>query len=158
MRQLLRRGQRRQLGICRANPGRKPGEQLMGGGGLPVQLQAVPVVREQPGGQQLDGQAATTHQLLAGFPARIRAADAELAALAAAEELAHGSLEAAERYLGLAERGMASVPDARRAQAHLLLGINRLVLARQRWNLQAVAEEARQLQAMAEAPDPAPVS
>jgi LuxR family transcriptional regulator, maltose regulon positive regulatory protein len=104
---------------------------------------------------QLDGQAATTHQLLAGFPAGTRTADAELAALAAAEELAYGSLEAAERYLGLAERGMASVPDARRAQAHLLLGINRLVLARQRWNLQAVAEEARQLQAMAEAPDAA---
>jgi LuxR family maltose regulon positive regulatory protein len=101
---------------------------------------------------QLDGQAATTHQLLAGFPAGTRTADAELAALAAAEELAYGSLEAAERYLSLAERGLASVPDARRAQAHLLLGINRLVLARQRWNLQAVAEEARQLQVMAEAP------
>src|SRR2546430_13368807 len=50
---------------------------------------------------------------------------------------------------------MASVPDARRAQAHLLLGITRLVLARQRWNLHAVAEEAQQLQAMAEAPDAA---
>jgi len=106
-------------------------------------------------GLQLDGQAATTHQLLAGFPAGTRTADAELAALAAAEELAHGSLEAAERYLSLAERGMASVPDARRAQAQLLLGITRLVLARQRWNLQAVAEEARHLQAMAEAPDAA---
>jgi LuxR family maltose regulon positive regulatory protein len=104
---------------------------------------------------QLDGQAATTHQLLTGFPARTRTADAELAALAAAEELAYGSLEAAERYLGLAERGMVSVPDVRRAQAHLLLGINRLVLARQRWNLQVVAKEARQLQAMAEAPDAA---
>src|SRR5215468_10129570 len=106
-------------------------------------------------GLQLDGQAATTHQLLAEFPAGTRAADAELAALAAAEELTYGSLEAAERYLGLAERGMASVPDARRAQAQLLLGITRLVLARQRWNLQAVADEERQLQAMAEAPDAA---
>src|SRR5215467_11796572 len=48
-------------------------------------------------GLQLDGQAATTHQLLAGFPAGTRTADAELAALAAAEELAYGSLEAAER-------------------------------------------------------------
>jgi LuxR family transcriptional regulator, maltose regulon positive regulatory protein len=104
---------------------------------------------------QLDGQAATTHQLLAGFPAETRSADGELAALAAAEELAYGSLEAAERYLGLAERAMASIPDARHAQAQLLLGISRLVLARQRWNLQAVAEEARQLQAMAEAPDAA---
>jgi LuxR family transcriptional regulator, maltose regulon positive regulatory protein len=104
---------------------------------------------------QLDGQAATTHQLLAGFPAGTRTADAELAALAAAEELAYGSLEAAERYLGLAERAMVSVPDAQRAQAQLLLGITRLVLARQRWNLQAAAEEERQLQAMAEAPDAA---
>jgi LuxR family transcriptional regulator, maltose regulon positive regulatory protein len=102
---------------------------------------------------QLDGQAATTHQLLAGFPAATRTADAELAALAAAEELAYGSLETAERYLGLAERGMAALPDDRRSQAQLLLGITRLVLARQRWNLQAVGEEARQLQAMAEAPD-----
>jgi LuxR family maltose regulon positive regulatory protein len=104
---------------------------------------------------QLDGKAATTHQLLAGFPAGTRTANAELAALAAAEELAYGALEAAERYLSLAERGMASVPDARRGQARLLLGITRLVLARQRWNLQAVAEEAQQLQAMAEAPDAA---
>src|SRR5690348_9470237 len=104
---------------------------------------------------QLDGQAATTHQLLAGFPAGTRTADAELAALAAAEELAYGSLEAAERYLALAERAMASLPDARRAQAQLLLGITRLVLARQRWNLQAVAEEERQLQALAEAPSAA---
>jgi LuxR family maltose regulon positive regulatory protein len=102
---------------------------------------------------QLDGQAATTHQLLAGFPAGTRTADVELSALAAAEELAYGSLEAAERYLDLAERGMASLPDARRAQVQLLLGITRLVLARQRWNLQAVAQEERQLQAMAEAPD-----
>jgi LuxR family transcriptional regulator, maltose regulon positive regulatory protein len=104
---------------------------------------------------QLDGQDATTHELLAGFPAAARGADAELAALAAADELAHGSLEAAERYLGLAQRGMASVPDARRAQAQLLLGITRLVLARQRWNLQAASEEVRRLQALAEPPDAA---
>src|SRR5262249_3214394 len=106
-------------------------------------------------GLQLDGQAATTQQLLAGFPAATRTADAELAVLAAAEESTHGSLEAAERYLSPAERGMASVPDARRTQAQLLLGITRLVLARQRWNLQAVTEEAHRLQAMAEAPDTA---
>ena len=55
-------------------------------------------------GLHLDGQAATAHELIAGFPAEARAADAELAALAAADELVHGSLEAAERYLRLAER------------------------------------------------------
>jgi LuxR family maltose regulon positive regulatory protein len=104
---------------------------------------------------QLDGQAATTHQLLAAFPAGTRTADAELAALAAAEELAYGSLDAAERHAGLAERGMAAVPDDRRGQAQLLLGITRLVLARQRWDLRAVAEEERRLQAMAEALDAA---
>jgi hypothetical protein len=34
----------------------------------------------------------------------------ELAAVAAADELAQGSLQAAERYLEVAERGQASVP------------------------------------------------
>jgi LuxR family maltose regulon positive regulatory protein len=100
---------------------------------------------------QLDGQGATAHHLLAAFPAGSLTADAELAALAAADELGCGSLEAAERYLGLAERAMGSVPDARLPQTRLLLGTTRLVLARQRWNLRAVTEEERQLQAMAEA-------
>jgi LuxR family maltose regulon positive regulatory protein len=106
-------------------------------------------------GLLLDGQAGTAHELLAGFPARVAAADAELAALAAADELARGSLEAAERYLGVAERGSASVPAGRRGQARVLLGVVRLSLARQRGDLPAVAEQARRLQAMAEAPDAA---
>ncbi len=38
----------------------------------------------------LDGQAATVHALLAGFPAEARAADPELAVVAAADELARG--------------------------------------------------------------------
>ena len=104
-------------------------------------------------GLYLDGQAAVIHGLLAGFPAEARAADAELAAVAAGDELARGSLEAAERYLGLAER--ASVPDGRAGQAQLLLGMVRLLLARQRGNRPAVAEQARRLQAMAEAPQAA---
>src|SRR5580704_13652964 len=95
-------------------------------------------------GLLLDGQAGTAHELLAGFPDRVAAADAELAALAAAE-----------RYLGVAERGSASVPAGRRGQARVLLGVVRLSLARQRGDLPAVAEEARRLQAMAEAPDAA---
>jgi len=104
-------------------------------------------------GLYLDGQAVTVHGLLAGFPAEARAADAELAAVAAGDELARGSLEAAERYLGLAER--ASVPDGRAGQAQLLLGIVRLLLARQRGDPPAVAEQARRLQATAEAPEAA---
>jgi len=43
-------------------------------------------------GLYLDGQAATTHELLAGFPPSVRAVDAGLAAVAAADELAYGSL------------------------------------------------------------------
>jgi LuxR family maltose regulon positive regulatory protein len=104
-------------------------------------------------GLYLDGQAATVHELLAGFPAGQLVADAELAAMAAGDELAGGSLEAAERYLGLAERASASVPDARQGQARLLAGMVRLLLARQRGDRPAVAEEARRLQATADAPD-----
>ena len=63
-------------------------------------------------GLYLDGHDAVIHELLAGFPAETRAAGAEVAAVAAGDELARGSLEAAERYLGLAERASASVPAA----------------------------------------------
>ena len=106
-------------------------------------------------GLHLGGQAATVHAILAGFPAGAAAADAELAAVAAADELAQGSLEAAERYLEVAARGAASVPAARRGQAQVLLGIIRLLVARHRGNPPAVAEEARRLQAAAEAPEAA---
>jgi LuxR family maltose regulon positive regulatory protein len=106
-------------------------------------------------GLYLDGQAAVIHELLAGFPAGQLVADAELAAVAAGDELARGSLEAAERHLALAERGSRLVPEGRRGQAQLLLGIVRLLLARQRGDRPAVAEEAGRLQAMAEAPEAA---
>jgi LuxR family transcriptional regulator, maltose regulon positive regulatory protein len=107
-------------------------------------------------GLHLDGQAATIHELVAGFPGEASAAYAELAAVAAADELARGSLEAAERFLGLAERGATSVPEERREQAQVLLAVVRLLLARQRGNLSAVAEQAQRLQAAAEAPETAP--
>src|SRR5262249_6482754 len=66
-----------------------------------------------------------------------------------------GTLEAAGRYLALAERGMASVPEGRQGQAQLLVGMVRLLLARQRGDRSAVAEQARRLQAAAEAPEAA---
>jgi LuxR family maltose regulon positive regulatory protein len=106
-------------------------------------------------GLQLGGQAATVHELLARFPAEAAAAYAELAVLVAADELAQGSLEAAERYLGLAARASATVPADRHEQLQVLLEMVRLLLARQRGNLPAVAEEARRLQAIAEASDKA---
>jgi LuxR family maltose regulon positive regulatory protein len=104
-------------------------------------------------GLQLDGQAAASHELLTRFPAEIRAADAELAAVAAADELARGSLEAAQGYLDVAERGSAAVAPERRGQLRLLLGVVRLLLARQRGNLPAVVDQAQRLQALAETPD-----
>jgi LuxR family transcriptional regulator, maltose regulon positive regulatory protein len=103
----------------------------------------------------LDGQTATVHELMAGFPAGLAAAHAELAAVAAADELDRGSLAAAERYLSLAGQASAPTPEERRGQLRLLLGVVRLLLARQRGDLPAVAEGARRLQALADAPDAA---
>jgi LuxR family transcriptional regulator, maltose regulon positive regulatory protein len=104
-------------------------------------------------GLYLGGQAVMVHELLDGFPAEARAGDAGLAALAAADQLAQGTLEAAERYIKLAERGSASAPPDRRGQLEVLLGVVRLGLARRRGNLPGVAEEARRLQPSAEAPE-----
>jgi LuxR family transcriptional regulator, maltose regulon positive regulatory protein len=103
-------------------------------------------------GLYLDGQAAVIRELMTGFPAGYVAAHAETAAVGAADELAQGSLEAAERFLSLAEQESAPVPADRRDRVRLLLGIVRLLLARQSGNLPAVAEEARQLRALADAP------
>ena len=102
---------------------------------------------------QLSGQAATVHALLTEFPNAVLAADGELAVVFAGDELAEGSLEAAERYLELAAQGSASVPATRRVQCQVLIGVVRLLAARQRGNLPAVIEEARRLQAMAETPE-----
>ncbi len=106
-------------------------------------------------GLHLDGQAATVHELLAGFPAGLPAADAGLAVVAAADEVAQGSLEAAESYLTVAERQSTSGSAGRGDYGRLLLGVVRLLLARQRGNLPAVAEEVRELEAMAEVADAA---
>jgi LuxR family transcriptional regulator, maltose regulon positive regulatory protein len=106
-------------------------------------------------GLYLDGQDAAIHELLAGFPAEASAADAELAAVAAGDELAYGSLDAAKRYLGVAERAAASAPADRRGQFQVLGSIVRLLHARQRGNPPAVDEEARWLQAAADPPEQA---
>jgi LuxR family transcriptional regulator, maltose regulon positive regulatory protein len=104
-------------------------------------------------GLHLGGQAATVHALLGGFPAEARAADAELAAVAAADELAQGSLEEAQRYLTLAALESASVPADRHGQLQVLLGVVGLLLARQRGDVPTAVEEARRLQAVAEVPE-----
>ena len=96
-------------------------------------------------GLVLDGQAATADELLAGFPADVVAADAELTALLAARELNWGSLAAAERNLRLAAERAGSVPAARRGHLQVALGMLRLTLAQQRGDFPLAVEEARLL-------------
>jgi LuxR family maltose regulon positive regulatory protein len=110
---------------------------------------AVRVLADHWLGLHLGGQVATVHAILAGLPADAHGGAAELAALAAADELAQGSLAAAQWYLQLATRESASVPVARRARVRLLLGVVGLLVARQRGDLPAVAEAADRLQALA---------
>ena len=102
-----------------------------------------------------DAKIATAHELLAGFPAEVRAADPVLTALMAADELLRGSLETAERYLALAERESARAPDSRRVRLQILLGSTRLWIAQSRGDLPAATAEARRLQALAETPEAA---
>jgi LuxR family transcriptional regulator, maltose regulon positive regulatory protein len=96
-------------------------------------------------GLYLDGQAATVHELLVRFPAEARAADAELAAVAAGDELNRGSFEEAERHLARATSELGSVPAQRSGRFQVTLGILRLSLARQRGDVPAVAEQAQRL-------------
>jgi LuxR family maltose regulon positive regulatory protein len=103
-------------------------------------------------GLWLNGQAATAHELLTGFPAGVVAGNAELIALMAADELDRGSLEEAERYLALATRELAPVPADRRGRCQFMLAILRLMRGRRRGNLPAVVEQAQRLLAAAEAP------
>ncbi|HEV2252128.1 MAG TPA: LuxR C-terminal-related transcriptional regulator [Streptosporangiaceae bacterium] len=103
----------------------------------------------------LNGLGATAHELLARFPAEVIAADAELAARRAADELARGSLEEAGRSLVLATRGLESVPAGRRGRSQVVLAVVRMRLARQRGDVQAVTEQAQRLLSPAGAGDPA---
>jgi LuxR family transcriptional regulator, maltose regulon positive regulatory protein len=100
-----------------------------------------------------DGMFATSCQLLSGFPPDLIAANAELAVLAGYDRLAAGSLHEAERYLTLAARISASVPEHRRARFEVSLAIGRRSLARGRNDLEAVAEEAQRVLALTEAPE-----
>jgi LuxR family transcriptional regulator, maltose regulon positive regulatory protein len=104
---------------------------------------------------KLGGHTATVHSLLAGFPAEACSADAELAAVAAADELAQGSLRTAERYLTMAERELESVPPGRRGRARVLLGVVQLLLSGRKGDQWTRAEQAQRLLAAAEAPEAA---
>jgi LuxR family transcriptional regulator, maltose regulon positive regulatory protein len=96
-------------------------------------------------GLVLNGQVATAHELLAGFPAGVAAADPELTVLMASDELFRRSLDAAERHLVRAEQEMTSVPVDRQGRFQVNLAIMRLLLAQRRGDLPAVAKEAQRL-------------
>ncbi|WP_063740066.1 LuxR C-terminal-related transcriptional regulator [Amycolatopsis jejuensis] len=83
----------------------------------------------------LDGQAATAHDLLAGFPPD--GVTGELAVLLAADELAHGSVEVAQRYL-------------EQAAESPVREVVRLMLARRLGDLPTVDELVRQQSALDE--------
>jgi LuxR family transcriptional regulator, maltose regulon positive regulatory protein len=101
-------------------------------------------------GLGLAGLGGTAHELLARFPADVIAADAELAARVAGDQLARGSLEEAGRYLAVAARALESVPTDRRGRAQVVLSVVRMRLNRQRGDLTAVAEAAQRLLAPAD--------
>jgi LuxR family transcriptional regulator, maltose regulon positive regulatory protein len=96
-------------------------------------------------GLVLDGRAATANELLAGFPAALIAADAELTALLAARELDEGSFEEAERNLQRAAEGETSVPAERRGHLQVMLAMLRLNLALLRGDVPVLVEEAQHL-------------
>ena len=104
-------------------------------------------------GLYLDGRLVTARQLLSRFPAGRIAANPELAVLGAGDKRAAGLLPEAERYLALAERMSASVPEDRRGPFQVALVHARLGLARARNDLDAVAEQAQRLLALADSPD-----
>jgi LuxR family maltose regulon positive regulatory protein len=106
-------------------------------------------------GLGLAGLGGTVHELLTRFPAGVIAADAELAARVAGDQLARGSLEEAERCLALATRTLESVPADRRGRAQVVLAVVRMRLARQRGDLTTVAGEAQRLLSPAVTADPA---
>ncbi len=104
-------------------------------------------------GLVLSGHAPTAHELVAGFPADAAVGNPELTALRAAVALSQGSFEQAERELAAARADVASVPEGRRGGFQVMLGIQRLELARQRADLPAVGQEAERLLAPIEGVD-----
>jgi LuxR family maltose regulon positive regulatory protein len=99
-------------------------------------------------GMYLDGEWATAHELLTAFPHRTVAEDAELASIAAADQVTGGSLEEGERYLALAMRGFSSVPEPLVGRCRVRIASLRLRLAQARNDVATTDREAKQLLAL----------
>jgi LuxR family maltose regulon positive regulatory protein len=115
---------------------------------------ATRVLFDHAPGLQLDGRAATVHELLTGFPASFSASSPELTALLATSSIRRSRpLEETERYLALAQQNSASVAAGRRERLDACLSIMRLWLAQRRGDLAAAVKEADQLLAPGEDAD-----
>jgi LuxR family maltose regulon positive regulatory protein len=99
----------------------------------------------------LGGRGATLVELLARFPLRVVAANAELTAVQVAGDLIGGSLEDAGRHLTQATGAVAAVPADRRGRVQVMLAVLRLFLARRVVDFPVVAEEAQRVLALTEA-------
>ena len=114
---------------------------------------AAGLLAEQWFGLTLSGKNAIAHELLAAFPGTVRTADSGLTGLRAADALIYGSLEDAKRHVDSATRESASLPADRSRRRQVILGVLRLILARQSGDLPAIAQEAERLAASVDAAD-----
>jgi LuxR family transcriptional regulator, maltose regulon positive regulatory protein len=90
----------------------------------------------------LNGEEATLGALLAGLPAGLAVADAEVATIAAADRLAQSRWAEADGLLEAAPRAMAAVPAARRRRAETALATVELLRARRLGDLETVVDSA----------------
>jgi LuxR family maltose regulon positive regulatory protein len=90
----------------------------------------------------LNGEEATLGALLADLPAGLVEADAEVAAIAAADRLAQSRWAEADGLLEAAPRAMAAVPAARRRRAETALATVQLLRARRLGDLEEIVDDA----------------
>ena len=88
----------------------------------------------------LDGEEATLGALLAGLPADV--ADGEIAAIGAADRLAHSRWSEADALIATAEVAIAELPAPRRRRAETALATVQLLRARRVGDVDAVIERA----------------
>jgi len=106
-------------------------------------------------GEYLGGRESILGELLARFPGGAVAADAELTAVRAADEMLRGSLDEAGRDLAQAASALASMPADRRGRVQVLLSVLRFSLARRRMDIPVAAQEAQRLLASVKTADAA---
>jgi LuxR family transcriptional regulator, maltose regulon positive regulatory protein len=93
----------------------------------------------------LDGAEATLASLLAGLPAHVAQADAEVATIMAADRLWQARWREADELLAAAERGIGAVPATRRRRAETALATAQLLRARHLGDREAVVDAANTL-------------